>query len=70
MEPIETSKAVLLATALDKAMALMEQAREHYKQECEHPNLKHADSSAHLAFCPDCELEFECVCSEGGETNG
>lgn len=32
--------------------------------ECEHPDLKHTDSSAHLAFCPDCDLEFECECEE------
>lgn len=31
-------------------------------KECEHSDLKHTDSSAHLAFCPDCELEFSCEC--------
>lgn len=30
--------------------------------ECEHKNLKHTDSSAHSAFCPDCDLEFLCEC--------
>lgn len=32
--------------------------------ECLHPDLKHTDSSAHLAFCPDCELEIKCECEE------
>jgi len=31
-------------------------------KECEHLDLKHTDSSAHLAFCPDCDLEFSCEC--------
>lgn len=38
--------------------------RENKANECEHPDLKHTDSSAHLAFCPDCDLEFRCECEE------
>lgn len=39
--------------------------------ECEHPNLTHADSSAHLAYCPDCDFEMKCECTEkrNGDTN-
>ena len=73
LEPIK--QPVFLGAALNEVMAMIEEAREYHKRnpcndpdccekECEHPNLKHADSSAHLAFCPDCELEFEC---EGGD---
>lgn len=32
--------------------------------ECVHPHLRHADASAVIAFCPDCELEFLCMCEE------
>ncbi len=36
----------------------------HEWEECEHPNLKHAEGDATIAFCPDCELEFRCMCEE------
>jgi uncharacterized C2H2 Zn-finger protein len=32
--------------------------------ECEHPYLKHAEGDATIAFCPDCDLEFRCMCEE------
>ena len=34
------------------------------ESECEHPNLKHAEGDSTIAFCPDCELEFRCMCEE------
>jgi len=64
MEEIEPKPFTTLGSALDEAMRLMEEAREAYADECEHENLHHTDSSAHLAFCPDCELEIKCECED------
>ena len=65
-----------LDNALDSAMKLMEEARASHIEnapcgnsecelcECQHLNLKHTDSSAHTAFCPDCEFEMNCLCDD------
>jgi hypothetical protein len=48
-------------------MGLMKEAyteQTHHNEVCEHENLAHTDSSAHLAFCQDCELEFCCECED------
>jgi hypothetical protein len=64
-----SSTATTISSALNDAFALMAEARQHHKEVCEHENLAHTESSAHLAFCQDCELEFSCDCDnrEGEE---
>jgi hypothetical protein len=31
---------------------------------CEHAEVDHVGSSAHLAFCKECQLEFDCECKD------
>jgi len=64
MEEVNPKGFTTLDQALAGAMALMEEARLAYLDECKHENLHHTDSSAHLAFCPDCELEIKCECED------
>lgn len=48
----------------DYVKAIMSGEPLHEWEECEHPDLKHAESDSTIAFCPDCELEFRCMCEE------
>ena len=49
---------------LDYVQAIMSGEPLHEWEECEHPHLKHAEGDATMAFCPDCDLEFPCMCEE------
>jgi hypothetical protein len=64
IEPIRIQGFTSLDEALRDATGIMEEARQAYADECEHENLRHTDGSAHIAFCPDCDLEFMCECEE------
>ena len=69
LEEVSVGGLATLSTALNSAFALMEEERKAFADDCEHENLSHTCSSAHLAFCPDCDLEFQCECAEGKSHN-
>lgn len=34
------------------------------QEQCEHAEVKHVGSSAHLGYCVACQFEFDCECKE------